>query len=329
MTTVTLSNQASFTKFFKQFVAGEITDAVTIKFKLPESAKKIPFLLVQGEGYNGTIDSLVRNALQTHQTNINRLYSLVTYGKVTKLKASEVESLRIIFQVNEGSSTLIIKNIKEILDFIIPAVVNRNTAAALAVGLLITFTDFGLNNYRDNKNMIFTAEQNQLDRDHTTEENQLDRDHATEENQRDRDARERELQIIKEINGCQQIIDGGEEFLERLTKLSRNADVVEHSGHTVSRSPEKIDKEFFQDQLNGMYKILQFDKETDGYFKIKVENVTTGDKFNAKLSADIRQHNMRPIISGAVHSGTVLNLNIDAFLVDNKIYSALIVSIVE
>ena len=340
MTTINLSNQDSFTKFFKQFVAGEITEPVTIKFELPKNAKKTPFLRVQGKGYNGTINSLVMNVLQSHQTNIHRLYSLVKYGKVTKLKASEVESLRIIFQVDIGSSTLIIKNLELILDFIIPAVIEPTAAATLVVGLVLIFTEFGLTNYRENKNRIFIAEQNQLDRDHiaeqnqldrdhTAEQNQLDRDHTAEQNQRDRDARERELQIIKEIIGYEQIITGSKEFLERLTRLSKHANVVKHLGQTVSPPVEKEDKEILPTSINGNYKILHFGEKTDTYFKIRLKNTETGNKFNAKLSADNRLDNVRAVILDAVQSGEGLNLNINAILVNNRLTKAVIVSIVE
>ncbi len=342
MTTVTLSNQASFSDFFKKFSAGEIADAVIIKFELPKNAKEIPFLQIKGKGYNGTINSLVMNVLQTHQTNINRLYSLATYGEVQKLKASEVESLRIIVQVNKGSSIFNIENLGEILKFITLNPVNRKTAIILTAGILINFTDFGLNNYRDNQNRIFIAEQNQLDRDHTAEQNQLHRDHTAEQNQLDRDftaeqnqldrdarEREREVQIIKEIDECNQIIAGSEAFLEKLVKLSKHADVVEHSGHTISPSVEKEEKEIFPTNISENYKILRVDAEKDNYFRVRLESVATGDKFNAKLSTNVRHANMRPIISAAVLSGNELHLNIDAFLVDNKIDSAVIVSIVE
>ncbi len=340
MSTITLSDRDSFIDFFERFNAGVITDDVAIKFEPPETAKEIPFLRIKGKEYNGTINSLVWNALVIHQRNINRLYSLVKYEKVTKLKVAEVAALRISLQVNKGSSTLIIKNLKEILGFIIPELINPKNAATLALGLLVIFTEYKINHFMDLEEIMsfaaqnqldrdHTAEQNQLDRDFTAEQNQLDRDFTAEQNQLDRDVLRRERQLIKDINGCGSIMVGGIHFSYQLIQLSKHADVVEHFGQTISSSPEKRDTENLENQISGTYKVLNFGAETDGYFNIELEDVATGDTFNAKLSADIRLDNMRPRILGAVQSGDELNLNIDAILVGNELDDAVITSIIE
>ena len=337
MTTITLSNQASFTDFFKKIAAGDIKEGTAIEFKQPETEKEKPFLQIEGKGYKSTINSLVMDALQVHQTNIHKLYSLVTYGEVKPLKASEVAALRIIFQVNVGSSIFNIENLAQILAFITSRGISSRDKKTLVIGLLILFTKFGMDYYFDIRN----SQERQLDRDLITEENQRDRDEreeertfiadekqldrderekerefTAEENQRDRDEREKERQFIKEINGCEKIIDGGEEFLEKLTKLSKNAAVVKYLGEPISSVVQK--KETLKENRNGLYKILSVNAKKDNRFKVEVENVTTGDSFSAEIGLKISHEYMRPIILNAYLSHDELYLNIVARLVDNK-----------
>ncbi len=326
MTTITLSDQASFTKFFKQFVAGEIADDVTIEFKPPKIVEKKPFLQIEGDEYNGTINTLMMDILQIHQTNIHRLYSLVKYGKVTKLKASEVESLRIIFQVNAGSSIITIKNLAKITGFIISALINPERIGELAVGLILIFTVFMLDNYRDKKNRKFIAEEKQKDRDFVEKEKKKEIDFAAEETKKEIDFI---LKFVKENPEVNKAFEGNKEFLEKITKLSKHADVVKYLGHPISPVVKKKDKKNLPIQLNGNYKIRRLNTKKKNYFEVRVENILTGGEFNARLSAGTNHENMQSIISKAYFSGGELYLNIDAFLSGNKLEKARIVSIGE
>ncbi len=297
MTTITLSDQDSFTNFFKQFVAGDIADNVTIKFEQPLEEQKIPFLQIEGEGYNGTINASVMRALLIHQRNINRLYSLITYGKVQKLTPEEVKAIRVIFHISKGSSIVTKENIAEILVVILAGLTSGQTTAIIVIGLFLYFSLCGFKYY--------------LDKDYNYKEKKLIMD------------------AITKTKGSEQLIDGYKELLEKFTKLPESDDVVKYLGHPISPVVGKKDKINPPIQLNGNYKILRFNTKKKNYFEVRVENILTGSEFNARLSAGTNHENMQSIISKAYFSGDELYLNIDAFLSGNKISKARIVSIGE
>ncbi len=331
MTTITLSDQASFANFFRQFAAGDIKKDDVIKFKLPETAEEKPFLQIEGDGYNGTINTLMMDILQIHQTNIHKLYSLVAYGEVKKLKPSEVEALRIVFRVNAGSSIITIENGEKIIEFIILALVDPTQLGTLVVGLILLFANFWLDYYfanRDSKerqkDRDFTAEERQKDRDFTAEERQKDRDFTAEQKQKDRDLI---LKAIKESTVSKEIIDGEKKTLDAVKKLARQTTVVKYLGHPIS--PVAEEKEYSQKQLNGKYKILSFTAVNNNYFRVRVKNITTGYSFNVRLNAITSKKDMQSEISNAVPSRKELYLNIDARFAGNKLDRARIVSIGE
>ncbi len=337
MSTITLSNQASFADFFRKFAAGEITDDVSIKFEPPKVEQETPFLRVRGDEYNSTINTSVMNVLQVHQKNINRLYSLITYGKVQRLKASEAEAIKIIFQVNEGSSTFSIENIKELLEIIIMSKLTGRQIVGITVsiavaGLFLFFTSGVIQYYLD-KEYLYKDKQLNLEQSQINlEQSQSDKGFLLEQSQINLEQRKIDteflLRAIGENAGGQNLLDGSKEFSGKLENLSKNADVVEYSGHTVSTSSkEKKLKETLEKRLDGKYKILRLDAEHDNFFKVKIENVETGDKFNAKLDSRFIKEDDLSKISQAVIYRMELNLNVNAIFVDNKLTHAFVILI--
>ena len=335
MSTIVLSDHNSFVSFFRKFAAGEITNDVVIKFEQSRREKEIPFLHVQGDDYNGTINATVMEALLVYQKNINTLYSLVTYGRVKKLNASEIEAMKVIFEVQDGSSNFKYTNSDKILNDIISNSVDLEKTPILVAGILFLFANFGIDYYFANKNTQesqlnrdFISEQSQLDRD----ERQKERDFISEQSQLDRDERQKErdfnLKIIEQTEGGQKLIEGNNKFSGKLTKLSKNAKIVKYSGHIILGTPETKDKkEILNKAFNGNYRILRLDAQRDDFFEVKIENVDTGDKFNAKLDDLIRQEDVKLEIYKAIFSRKEVDLKINASFVDKKVISAWITSV--
>ena len=81
--------------------------------------------------------------------------------------------------------------------------------------------------------------------------------------------------LLKKLLDTNKLLLGSKEFLERLTRLSKHANVVKHIRATVSPPVEKEDKEILPTSINGNYKILHFGEKTDDYFKIRLKNTET------------------------------------------------------
>ncbi len=328
MSTIVLSDHNSFVSFFRKFAAGEITNDVVIKFEQSRREKEIPFLHVQGDDYNGTINATVMEALLVYQKNINTLYSLVTYGRVKKLNASEIEAMKVIFEVQDGSSNFKYINFDGILNDIISNSVDLEATFILVVGILLFFSKFGMDYYLANKN----TQESQLNRDLISDERQKDRDFISEQSQLDRYERQKDrdfnLKIIEQTEEGQKLIKDNNKFSGKLKKLSKNADIVKYSGHTILATPETKDKRVIANKaFNGNYRILRLDAQRDDFFEVKIENVDTGDKFNARLDDLIRQEDVKLEIYKAIFSRKEVDLKINASFVDKKVISAWITSV--
>lgn len=334
MSTIVLSDHDSFVSFFRKFVAGEITNDVEIKFEPPKFEKETPFLKVEGDDYNSTINDTVMEALLAYQKNITNLYSLVTYGKVKKnLKADEYKAIKVIFQVNEGSSIFERENIEKITEVIMSTLTGGQITAIAVVGLLLYFTPDGVNYYWDKvydyKNRQLDFEESQADKKIDLEEERLDLE-------RSRMDREFVLDVIKGINGSDKLLDGNKKFSGKLEKLSKQADVVEYSGHTISSSSKKnTPKKVSHRRIDGKYRILRLDAEHDAHFKAKIENVDTGDKFNAILKFNANselkfthEDELSKMYQAFVER-TELDINVNIIILDGKITNAFVMSINE
>lgn len=298
MTQLILSDHNSFNNFFRDFLDGKIADDVVVRFQETTAMSEKPFLRVQGEDYNGTVNATVMEALLSYQKNINKLYSLISYGKVQRLKDDELEAIRVIFNVDEGSSIFDDINKDKILETIMSKVTGKQITAVVVLGLLLYFTSDGVKYYLD-------KQYNQQDK-------------------------ELILQVIREVKGGTELLDGHKDFSAKLKKLSKQADSVEYSGYQIDAEPEKIDDKLVtHKQLNGSYRVLKLDAENDSYFRVRVENISTGNKFNAKLDQIISQPADLEMLYRAIFNRKDVHLDINARFIDNKLADAFVVSITE
>lgn len=296
MSHIVLSDENSFQQFFKDFLDGKISDDTAIKFVEQKTPTKIPFLRVEGEDFNGTITSTIMDALLLYQKNINKLYSLITYDKVKKLREDELEEIRIIFNVEEGSSIFDDVNKDKILKAIMSKVNGKQITGIVVIGLLLYFTSDGIKYY-------------------------LDKDY----NQKDK---ETILEVIREVKGGKELLDGHQDFSKKLKKISQQADNVEYSGFKIQSDKEKIDEKLVSHkQLNGNYKILKIDAENDSYFKVRIENINTGNKFSAKLDQIISQPADLENLYKALFNRSEVFLKVNARFLDNKLMDAFVISI--
>lgn len=305
MTQYVLSNFESFQVFFSDYRDGKITDDDSITFEPSADDAAKPFLYVKGDAYDCTINDLVMKALLSHQKNVDRLYSLVTYGKVKRLKDDELESVRLVFNVSEGSSIFDGINFQEILTNILSKLDGEQSLVLVVAFLAMYFTYDGAKYYIEKKYDIKEKEVG---------------------------LREKELfyQSIKEVNGGTELLDGHEDFSNKLKKIAKHADVVEFSGHRINYDKDDVaDKAKNHKQLNGDYRILKLDAANDNYFSVRIENIANGEKFNAKLDQLISQPADLQKLSNSMFERKTVRLAINATFVDDKLDDAFVVSIAE
>jgi hypothetical protein len=298
MTQYVLSNFESFQAFFSDYRDGKMTDDVSIRFEPTAADAAKPFLYVKGDAYDCTINDLVMKALLSHQKNVDKLYSLVTYGKIKRLKDDELESVRLVFGVEEGSSIFDGINKDKILESIMSKVNGKQIIAVVVIGLLLYFTSDGVKYYLDKKY-----------------------------NQKDKELL---LQVIREVKGGNEILEGHRDFSNKLKKIAKHADVVEFSGHRIDYDKDDVpDKAKNRKRLDGDYRILKLDAANDNHFSVRIENIANSGKFNAKLDQIISQPADLQKLSNSMFERKIVHLEINATFVDDKLDDAFVVSIAE
>ena len=267
MTTITLSNQASFADFFRQFAAGDITNDVVIKFKQPKAMQETPFLLIGDAEHDGTINASVMRALLVHQTNINRLYSLIVYGKVQRLKVADAEALKIKFRIRKGSLEAYIANIDIVLPLILSNLKGRQITAIAVAGLFFYFSSGVIINYTNEyfdfkKTQIeqeYDLKKRRMEQEHDLKKTQIEQEHDLKKTQIEQEhelkkrrmEQEHELEkrrmehkfildTIKELKDGDKITKGGQDFLNELKKLERQGNTVTYLGHKISSNTKNI-----------------------------------------------------------------------------------------
>ncbi len=247
MTTINLSNQASFIDFFTKFAAGEIPDDVKINFEQPIEYQEYPFLLIEGEGYNGTINASVMRALVIHQRNINRLYSLIVYGKVQRLKLADAKALQINFQVSEGSLKIRAEDVARVLVVILALLTSKQITVALIViavaGLGFYFstrviTPEVIINYT---NKHFDLKKRRLEQKYNLKKMKIENKHDLEKmklkHKQDLEKMNMEQKFI--LNNAEKVIDGEQEFSNELNKLKRQGNTVKYLGDKIPPATKK------------------------------------------------------------------------------------------
>ncbi len=247
MTTINLSNQASFIDFFTKFAAGDINNSDTIEFEQPREMQETPFLRIEGEAYNGTINASVMRALVIHQRNINRLYSLITYGKVQRLKLADAKALQISFRISEGSSKIRDEDIVKISNLILSKLNGKQVTVAVIViavaGLGFYFaprviTPEVVINYT---NEHFDLKRTQLEQEYNLKKMQIDHEHDLEkmEMKHEQDLEKMNMEQKFILDDIEKIIDGEQEFSNELNKLKRQGSTVEYLGDKIPPATKK------------------------------------------------------------------------------------------
>ncbi len=247
MTTITLSDQASFIDFFTKFAVGKIPDDVKINFEQPLEEQEIPFLLIEGEGYNGTINASVMRALVIHQRNINRLYSLIVYGKVQRLTLADAKALQINFRVSRGSLKIQGEDVERVLAIILPLLTGEQITVALIViavaGLLFYFstrviTPEVIINYI---NKHFELKKMQIEQEYDLKKMEMKHEQDLEkmrlEHEQNLEKMEMEQKFI--LDDIEKIIDGEQEFSNELNKLKRQGSTVKYLGNKIPPATKK------------------------------------------------------------------------------------------
>ena len=135
MTTFYLSDSDSFNRFFNNFLSGSLPKEISIDFQALIKAQK-PFLKVEGQDYNASLNATIMEALLAYQRNVNRLYSLVLYNKTNKrLSEKEHQDVRIVFNVEPGSSVFDRQNLDKVLESIMSKLNGKEIACIVVVGL--------------------------------------------------------------------------------------------------------------------------------------------------------------------------------------------------
>ncbi len=252
MTIVNLSDQASFADFFKKFAAGEIPDNVTIKFKQPKAMQETPFLRIGDAEHDGTINASVMRALLVHQTNINRLYSFIIYGKGQKLKLADAKALQISFRVSKGSLEISIEDVARVLAIILPMLTGGQITVALiaiaVAGLFFYFSTGMIINYT---NKYFDLEKRRIEAD--VEKTRIEADLEKRRIEANVEKRRIEVDVekmriehkfildaIKELKDGDKITKGAQNSLNEFKKISRQEKSIEYLGHKISPNTKNI-----------------------------------------------------------------------------------------
>jgi hypothetical protein len=308
MTDYVISNNQNIVDLLKKYVAGDIPEVFSVNLDSFVGQEISLFLKVTGQNYNGTFDSKIMEVLLCNQKKINQIYSLVLYGKIKRLKAIDAKKIRLNYNVSDGSSKVSWENYQEILKMIIEKL--SGTQIFLLAIILPGF--FVASRYIDDQNLIKKAKiehQNWIEKEKLVIQafEKISEDHSND---------------IKLIMQTQEL------FKKKLFELTKNADAVEYSGIKIKSAPPIIEqKKLIQKKINDHYKILKIGVENEEYFSVKLENVKTGNKFNARIDNIINQPEELGKLNQAFFSRHNLYLEINARFEDNDLKDAWVISI--
>ena len=126
----------------------------------------------------------------------------------------------------------------------------------------------------------------------------------------------------------EKILKTENEKFNKILTLSKKAESVEFSGIQVkSDAIESISTKTTQKQLNADYRILKIGVEADGSFSVRLEDIKTGFKFNARIDDIISHPEELAKLNKVFFERNVAYLYINALFDENELKSAYVVSI--
>lgn len=288
-------------------------------------------LYIPGKQYDSALTTYMMTGWIDAQRSIYRSYALVSSGSADARSLTDVDKdrLQIVVHVESGSSDQD-ADLSEIIAQIVQSAVNKMEpweiiVLLLSLGLMYTGGSV-LRTWIEAKKEEKIAE--------TTSKNITDALEAV------KFAVATDAQKVSLLEQATQMVpivsdlsDEAEAARHSLVKHASKSDArlndVELPSEVTSKLTRETRAETTDERLDGNYNVLRVDTTVADGFRVLVENVETGDSFQAGVQDALASHNDREIIKNAEWSKVPVRLNINAKKRRDEVVEATIMSAAE
>lgn len=321
MQTLTITNEKEAFELIQKALKDEIGDTWNIVF---DGWPKLTIIL-EGEGYAGTITPSLMEALVDFQQGLNRAYAKVVYNQDTarSLKDSEKQDIEFKAKV-ENNCTKIDIDLTEILKKTVDTLGSKMEAKHVVilgvVGMSLWAADSAIKAHYESETKIKTVQQETIKATTLSQEETKRLDvlaKAIEQKPElaniQKDAAIAHIGLLKGISDASSIQINGIEFKREDAK-------------SLSATKRATSNEV---QLNGNYQILSVDTSHPEETKIKVKHTTDNNEFHAKFKDQTLDQSQLAILQSAEWSRKKVYLSINANEIRGQVTTATIVGVKE
>jgi hypothetical protein len=319
--TLTIKSEKDAFELIQKALKDEIGDAYNIVF---EGWPKLTIVL-EGEGYAGTITPSLMDALVDFQQGLNRAYAKVVYNQDTARSLKDAEKQEIEFKAKvENNCTKIDIDLTEILkstvDILGSKMEPKHVVILGVVGMSMWVADSAIKAHYEAEAKIKTVQEETikattLSREETKRLEVFAQAIAQKPELAEiqKNAASSHIGLLKGISDAKSIEINGIEFKKEDAKL-------------LSSSKRATSSEV---QLNDNYQILSVDTSHREEVKIKVKNFTDGKEFHAKFKDQTLDQSQIRILQSAEWSREKVYLSINATEIRGQVTIATIVGVKE
>lgn len=321
MQTLTITSEKDAFELIQRALKDEIGEAYNIVF---DGWPKLTIVL-EGEGYAGTITPSLMEALVDFQQGLNRAYAKVVYNQDNARSLKDLEKQEIEFKAKvENNCTKIDIDLTEVLKKTVDALGAKMEAKHVVVlgvvGMVMWVSDSAIKAHYEAETKVKTVQQETI-RATTLSQEETKRlevfakaiEQKPELAEIQKDAASSHIGLLKGISDAKSIEINGIEFKREDAKLMSSAKRVASS----------------EIQLNGNYQILSVDTSHPEEIRIKVKLTDDGKEFYAKFKDQTLNQSQIAILQNAEWSRKRVYLSINATELRGQITTATIVGVTE
>lgn len=319
MQTLTITSEKDAFELMQRALRDEIGEAYNIVFK---GWPKLTIVL-EGEGYAGTITPSLMEALVDFQQGLNRAYAKVVYNQDNARGLKDTERQELEFKAKvENNCTKIDIDLTEILKKTVDILGSKMEAKHVVilgvVGMSMWVSDTAIKAHYEAETRIKTVQEE------TTKATALSQEESKrleifaqavaqkpELSELNKDAATSHIGLLKGISDAASIEINGIEFKKDDAK-------------SLSSTKRMISTEV---QLNGNYQILAVDTSHPEEIRIKVKYIDDGKEFYAKFKDQTLDQSQINILQNAEWSRKKVYLSINAQELRGQITTATIVGV--
>lgn len=319
MAKVTISSESDAIKLIQKALKNELGDNYEIVFN---GWPKLTIVL-EGEGYAGTITPSLMESLVELQNGLNRAYAKVVYNQADSriLKAIERQELEFKAKVEDNCTKIEIDFtdlLKKTIDVLGAKMEAKHVVILGIAGMSLWVADSAIKSHYEAETKIKTVQQDTIK--------------STALSKQETDRMKILAEAIKKEPQLAQIQKDAAETHVGLLKGVSDAESIEINGITFNKEDAKAlsrnQRATATDiQLNGNYQILSVDTSLPEETKIKVKYIPDGREFNARFKDATLDANQIKILQESEWDRRKVYLSVNATELRGQITTATIISV--